>query len=132
MTTIWLIPLLTAGPITTDAALQPLLDAIRQVETGSHPDPANALGDGGRSLGPYQISRAYWKDSGVPGHYEMVRYRPYAERVIKAYWRRHCPRALARLDFQVLARTHNGGPQGPIYPSTLPYWHRVRDRLAQR
>lgn len=132
MTSIWLIPLLTSVPAATDGKLRPLFDAIRHVETGSHPDPANARGDGGRSLGPYQISRAYWRDSGVPGRYEMVRNKSYAERVIKAYWQRHSPKALARLDFQALARIHNGGPRGPGARPTLPYWQRVRDRLPQR
>ena len=108
-----------------------LLDAIRQVETGTHADPARAVGDGGRSLGPYQIGRAYWRDSGVPGRYEWVRKKAYAERVILAYWRRHCPDALRRLDAKTLARVHNGGPGGSSNRRTLPYWSRVRRELGQ-
>ncbi len=106
-----------------------LLDAIREVETGGHPAPSRAVGDGGRSLGPYQITREYWRDSGVPGRYEWVRDRAYAERVMLAYWRRHCPDALRRLDLQTLARVHNGGPTGPSKRTTLPYWIRVRREL---
>ena len=102
-----------------------LLDAIREVETGNSPDPANAVGDGGRSLGPYQIQWKYWRDSGVPGRYTDVRNRTYAERVMRAYWQRYCPAALARGDSQVLARVHNGGPEGHRRSTTLKYWRKV-------
>ena len=37
-----------------------LLDAVGQVESGGNP---HAVGDGGRSLGPYQITSAYWADA---------------------------------------------------------------------
>ena len=116
-------------PAHTGNDLQPLFDAIRHVETGSHPKPANAVGDGGRSLGPYQISRRYWQDSGVPGRYQSVRQGNYAERVILAYWHRYCPDALARRDYQTLARVHNGGPDGSRQRSTLAYWRKVQARL---
>ena len=110
--------------------IERLLDAIREVETGNHPDPANARGDEGRSLGPYQITFAYWKDSGVPGRYEFVRNRAYAERVIIAYWQRFCPEALARGDWRTLAKVHNGGPNGPQVPKTIGYWLKVRQALG--
>ncbi len=129
MITACLIPIVLTIPAQTNGKLRPLLDAIREVETGGHPDAANALGDGGRSLGPYQISRDYWRDSGVPGVYRMVRHNAYAERVMKAYWSRHCPGALARLDFQTLARVHNAGPDGAQNRGSLPYWRQVRARL---
>lgn len=111
------------------ASLERLFDAIRQVETGDHPDPVNALGDNGRSLGPYQITRAYWRDSGVPGTYRSVRSKAYAERVMIAYWMRYCPRALATGDWQTLARVHNGGPSGRFQVKTFAYWQRVRAQL---
>lgn len=131
MTITCLVMLLAAAPVTPEKELRQLLDAIREVETGGHTDPANARGDGGRSLGPYQISRAYWQDSGVPGRYHMVRNKAYAERVMKAYWERYCPRELAQRDFQALARTHNGGPKGALRASTLPYWRRVQRELDE-
>ncbi len=129
MITTLLIPLLLTLPAGTDEKLRPLLDAICEVETGEHPDAANAQGDGGRSLGPYQISRAYWRDSGVPGRYEWVRDQAYAERVMIAYWQRHCPSALARHDWQTLARVHNGGPNGAQKLQTISYWRRAREQL---
>jgi hypothetical protein len=127
----WIIPLTFAAAVPAGADLRHLLDAIRQVETGGEADPANAVGDGGRSLGPYQITRAYWADSRVPGQYQWVRNKAYAERVMIAYWQRHCPLALARRDWQTLARVHNGGPNGPSEWRTLVYWNRVKQQMAR-
>ena len=124
----WMIPLTLATTAPPASDLRHLLDAIRQVETGGESDPANAVGDGGRSLGPYQITRAYWRDSGVPGQYQWVRNKAYAERVMIAYWQRHCPSALARHDWQTLARVHNGGPNGPWEWRTISYWRRAREQ----
>lgn len=109
-----------------------VLNAIRIVETGGHARPADAVGDGGRSIGPYQIGRAYWRNAGVAGRYDQVRDAAYAERVIVAYWRRYCPRALASGDAQTLARVHNGGPAGARYAATLGYWAKVRKELNRR
>lgn len=121
---------LLASPAMANNDLRSLLDAIRQVETGGHANPRNAKGDGGRSLGPYQISKAYWKDSGVSGRYQIVRSQSYAERVMIGYWKRYCPRALAKRDCQTLARIHNGGPKGMSHRRTLPYWRRVQAKLS--
>lgn len=105
------------------------LDAIRQVESGGN---VNAVGDGGRSIGPYQIQRAYWLDSRVPGHYEQVRDTAYAERVVIAYWRRYEPDALRRGDAETLARLHNGGPGWRKHrAATDGYWRKVRKQLAR-
>ncbi len=50
-----------------DRHLTPLFDAIRMVETGAEERPENAVGDGGKSLVPDQISRKYLIDSGMGG-----------------------------------------------------------------
>ena len=127
----WIMPMVLA---VTAAARPPtdlrlFLDAIRQVETGGTVDPTNAVGDKGRSLGPYQISKAYWQHSGVPGRYQWVRNPAYAERVMIAYWQRNCPTAFARRDWQTLARIHNGGPNGHRDRKTVAYWRNVQTRM---
>lgn len=38
-----------------DVDLDRLVQAICQVETGGEADPANAVGDNGKAIGPYQI-----------------------------------------------------------------------------
>ena len=97
-------------------SMQQVLDTIRAVETGAHPDPYWAVGDGGRSIGPYQIGRAYFHDGleqlkreGIdPGLvYEDVRNQRDAELIMLAYWRRYATRPY---EFAELCRLHNGGP----------------------
>jgi len=112
---------------------RPILDAIRAVETGSCADPANAVGDGGKALGPYQIHRVYWQDAvkrdpslvANGQTYDSVRDAAYAERVILAYWSRYAP----SWDAQTLARIHNGGPAGHRRKATLGYWAKVQAKL---
>lgn len=109
-----------------------ILDAIRQVETGGEPDGGrNATGDNGASIGPYQIQKAYWMDSGIPGKWEDCRDKDYAEKVMLAYWKRYVPEALKQHDHEVLARTHNGGPKGSQRKATIPYWHKVKKILEK-
>jgi hypothetical protein len=112
---------------------RPILDAIRAVESGSCADPANAVGDGGKALGPYQIHRVYWQDAvdrdpslvANGQTYQNVRDAAYAERVILAYWSRYAP----SWDAQTLARIHNGGPKGHRKQATLGYWGKVRAKM---
>jgi len=106
-----------------------LLTAIRTVETnGRH----GAVGDRGRAIGPYQIHYVYWKDSKVPGRWQQCRERGYAERVVRAYWRRYCPKALASGDFKTLARVHNGGPRGHVKSKTFGYWQKVQSVMPSK
>ncbi len=119
---------LIALPAFARPPVRPLLDAIRQVESGGR--TGLIVGDEGRSLGPYQIQRPYWQDSGVRGRYADVQIPAYAEKVMIAYWERHCPEALNRGDWATLARVHNGGPDGYRNPATLKYWRKVSVALG--
>lgn len=111
-----------------EASVDSLLRAIRHVESAGND---HAVGDAGRSRGPYQIQRGYWRDGGG----ESKRYlldvwsadacRP----VILGYWRRYAPKALAAGDLETLARVHNGGPAGAKNPATADYWLRVKNQL---
>lgn len=113
-------------------SLEALLDAIQVVETGSEPHGGRvALGDDGRSIGPFQIQRAYWIDSRVPGRFEDCRDARYARKVVVAYWKRWCPTALAELDAECLARVHNGGPRGLRKAATARYWKKVEAELER-
>jgi len=115
----------------TPYSLDEILDAIRSVETGGLPyGGSQAVGDGGRALGPFQIHREHWMDSGMAGRYEDCRDPLYARREVLAYWQRWCPRALAERNAEVLARVHNGGPRGDGKASTQGYWSKTSARLA--
>lgn len=108
-------------------SLARIYQAIGQVESGNNDKVRD--GDDGMSIGRYQIQYRYWKDSGVPGKYQDCRKKAYAEKVMKAYWKRYCPKALASGNAEVLARVHNGGPAGYRYSSTLGYWKKVKSNL---
>lgn len=105
---------------------QHFLSAIRVVESD---DGEKVFGDDGKAIGPYQIHYAYWKDSGVSGRWQQCKDRQYSEKVIRAYWQRYCPEAVAKRDWQKLARIHNGGPRGHAQSGTLKYWKKVCSAL---
>jgi hypothetical protein len=97
--------------------------ALHLVETsGRH---GAILGDNGRSLGPLQISRAYFTDSRVGGTYEQVSDLGFARRVVSAYLQRYAPKAWAAGDVVTLARIHNGGPAGARKAATVNYGAKV-------
>lgn len=105
----------------SQARLARLFDAIRQVESGGDD---RAVGDGGRSCGPYQCGRAAWADGGGnPKDYDrLVWNRAACEKVMRGYWKRYG----ATTDEQ-RARTWNGGPNGMQKKATLAYWHKVKE-----
>lgn len=120
----------TSSTVVPRFSLDAILEALRTTETGGQVNGGrDATGDGGRAIGPYQIHRPYFLDSGIAGRYEDCRDPEFARRVVIAYWKRWCPDALERCDAQVLARVHNGGPRGARKSSTLPYWRKVELRL---
>ena len=98
--------------------------ALHQVETSGR--TGAILGDSGKALGPLQIHRAYWADSGVAGRYEDCAGLAYSQRVVAAYLKRHAPLAWAKGDVTTLAKVHNGGPKGASKPATIAYAQRVR------
>jgi hypothetical protein len=82
--------------------------ALHQVETSGRLGAIE--GDRGRSLGPLQISRAYFADSKVAGTYEQVIELEAAIKVASAYMRRYEPEAWRQGNVEILARLHNAGP----------------------
>ncbi len=126
--------LLLASPcFAGEREMRRFIDAVRRVETGGLPAAGvGAVGDKGASIGPYQIQRGYWLDSRVAGEYRScLTDAAYSERVMRAYWARYCPRALAAEDWETLARIHNGGPKGAKKSATVKYWERVKKELAR-
>ena len=97
--------------------------ALHHVETSSRLGPIK--GDNGAALGPLQIHRVYFQDSGVKGSYSQVADLAFARRVATAYFKRYAPRAWAAGDVVTLARVHNGGPSGHRKQSTLAYSRKV-------
>jgi hypothetical protein len=99
--------------------------ALHQVESSGRTSGL-ILGDGAKSRGPLQISRAYHADSRVAGPYERVDDLAYSRRVVEAYLKRYAPQAYLNGDVETLARVHNGGPHGALKPQTKAYAAKVR------
>lgn len=100
-----------------------LFDALRQVESVGND---YAVGDGGRSKGPYQCGRAAWADGGGnPADYDrLVWNRAACERVMLGYWKR-----CGAVTDEQKARTWNGGPRGAEKKATLEYWQKVQGEM---
>ncbi len=97
--------------------------ALHHVETSGRLGPIK--GDNGAALGPLQIHRVYFQDSGVKGSYSQVADLAFARRVATAYFKRYAPKAWERGDVVTLARVHNGGPSGHRKAATLAYARKV-------
>ncbi len=121
------------GAQSTEPVLEDFFRAIAHVESGGDD---TAIGDGGASLGQYQIGLAYWRDAWGLDREPVTdamraRYRrevvdpATARRTMLAYWRRYCPAALEAGDWETLARVHNGGPRGAEKKVTEAYAARV-------
>lgn len=136
---ITIITLIVIGLLATLAAAVPppsdydtdrILNAIRQVETGGCKNPSEAVGDGGKAIGPFQIHQSYWADAvehdpSIGGVYADCKNEAYARRVVIAYLSRYCK---SWTDENV-ARIHNGGPSGGKRKATVKYWRKVDNFL---
>jgi hypothetical protein len=103
------------------------LKALHQVETGGAIGPIK--GDNGRALGPFQIHRSYFRDSGVAGSYDQCAGYAFSVKVVTGYLNRYARDAVASRNWEKLARIHNGGPNGYNKSETLAYWNKVRKHL---
>lgn len=107
----------------------------------------NKPGDDGRSLGPLQISYAYYKDA----HGYNRRLNDKADRLIRRQWadsafnwdssvttvhgymNRYCTaKRIGRTPtYRDAVRIHNGGPNGWKKPSTVRYWRKVEAKYME-
>jgi hypothetical protein len=114
-----------------------LLAAMILIESGGDPFLVGKQGE----RGPLQIKRVYWQEAcrqlleegtpaaELPGYDARVRDAGTSKRIAQAYWRRYCSEALRNRDWQVLARVHNGGPEGDGKSTTVDYWKRVQKTM---
>lgn len=105
-----------------------LISALIAVESAGRD---NAIGDGGRALGPLQIHRGVILDvnrfTGANYRWEQMTNRAQARAVCEAYLRHYGRGATT----EQLARRWNGGPQGDHKPATLQYWRKVEKELSK-
>ena len=109
--------------------------AIHQVETTGK--TGYIYGDGRRSMGPLQISKAAWRDAinadpSLGGTYADCKTLWYSKKVMRAYILRHDPAAFHRGDWETCARLWNSGPNWFAKTRlTNRYWAAVREHLAR-
>lgn len=105
-----------------------LLDAMYTVESTRG---RILVGDEGKAIGPYQIWKAYWQDAvewdkTIGGEYKDCMNKAYAEKIVRAYWKRYAPKSAT---IEQLARIHNGGPRGHLNANTIKYWNKIKKEL---
>lgn len=106
--------------------------ALRHVETGVEPHHGlSAIGDQGRSIGPFQIQKVCHTDSRVSFPYEMCNQFEPSLLVLFCYLQRYCQRALKSGDWKTCARIWNGGPRGHKKDGTIIYWERIKGELKR-
>lgn len=118
------------------ATFDDFFHAIWQIESGGR--VGRIVGDGGRSLGPLQISRFCWTDAinygKFGGKYGDVVDPEYAKKVLYFYCKRYERNALNGEDWEILASLWNGGPnwrskRGRIESNYLVKFRKQIDRL---
>lgn len=117
----------TTDPNSRD--INQLLNAIAIVESNNNDQ---AIGDGGKALGRYQIHKSYWIDGTtylkVSWPYSDATDAKKARQVVRAYWKRYGKGKT----IEQLARIHNGGLYGYKKKSTIKYWLKVKKVLERQ
>ena len=109
--------------------LTPLFNAIAKVESDC----------GVTSKNIYQISDIYIDDLNriYPHIYpKLIKFDKVAsEYAMYDYWRfyayQYARKTGKPITYEVLARIHNGGPNGMFKATTLPHWHKVEKELKK-
>ena len=110
--------------------LQPLINALIQVESNSGP---NAIGDGGKAVGVLQLHKIYVDDANRMLGENRYSYddRYDAAKSIEMFLivSDHYADHYQDWSDQGRARRHNGGPTGHLKEATLGYWKRVEEAM---
>lgn len=87
----------------------------------------------------YQISDVYIDDLNLIYTHiypKRCKYDKYASQCMMFdYWRfyayDYARKTKKPITYEVLARIHNGGPDGMFKATTIPYWHKVKKELKK-
>jgi hypothetical protein len=108
-----------------------LLPVLAQVESNNNP---NAVGDGGKAIGIYQIHAEYWEDGcnfkQVDWPYDWAKRPNKSAEIVTAYLMYYGmvyeKRTGKKATAEVLCRIHNGGPSGWKKKATVKYWNKCK------
>lgn len=116
-----------------------LLNAIKNVESSGN---SSAIGDNGKAVGAYQIHKVYvddvnkiLKNKGFKTRFTYDdRFNAHKSRVMTCVYLNHYGKVYERktgkkASSEVLAKIHNGGPNGWKKQATVKYWNKVKKRL---
>lgn len=125
-----------------DYEMGDFLKAIATVESNCDD---KAVGDNGKSLGRYQIQKAYWQDAvdhnpilgkkhNGNNKWEDCHQEFYAEQIVLAYFDRYAADHVKNKNWEMLARLHQGGPsilkkKGKYSKTSDAYWNKVKREL---
>lgn len=107
-----------------------LLDAIELVESSRD---STAIGDNGKSVGSFQITKAYVddvnrvykKNYSYSDRYDRNKSRNMTRLYLTYYGNLYERKTGQKATYEVLCRIHNGGPKGMYKNSTYSYWKKI-------
>ena len=111
-----------------------LLGAIEQVESRGN---TTAIGDSGKAYGVYQIHESYVQDvNRISGKnfthadaFDKDKAKEMVEIYLNHYGKSYEKKTGKKATNEVLARIHNGGPNGYKKDATKKYWNKVNKEL---
>lgn len=114
-----------------------LLDAIEIVESNAN---SFAIGDNGKSVGSFQITKAYVddvnrvykKNYSYSDRYDRDKSRDMTRLYLTYYGNFYELKTDKTATYEVLCRIHNGGPRGMYKNSTYSYWKKIERVLRCR
>jgi hypothetical protein len=113
----------------SEYTFEDLLDAIAKIESNNNPD---AIGDGGRAVGAFQIHEIYVNDvnriSDYPFYCYDDRYDYAKSREMVRIYLLHYGQNRSLFE---MAQIHNGGPKGYAKKSTIAYAEKVYGIMAK-
>lgn len=120
-----------AAPTLAATLPEDFIRAEIQVESGGN---NLAIGDKNLAIGVLQIHLGCWKDAirankSIGGKYADCFKRAYSIQIMNAYLNKYCPNAVIQSNYEIMARTWNGGHGGMNNARTIKYWRKVEKVL---
>ena len=132
-----LVVIFTAMLAINVSAVEVSTDFLKAIETVESHGNAKAIGDNGKAYGVYQIHKSYVEDvNRISGKnfthedaFDKDKAREMVEIYLTNYGKSYEKKTGKKATNEVLARIHNGGPNGYKKDATKKYWDKVQKEL---
>lgn len=132
-----LVVIFTAMLAINVGAVEVTTDFLKAIETVESHGNTKAIGDNGKAYGVYQIHKSYVEDvnriSGKNFTHEDAFDKDKAKEMVEIYLtnygKSYEKKTGKKATNEVLARIHNGGPNGYKKDATKKYWNKVQKEL---